>query len=187
MRAIIVYAAIAAAALPGVAAAQSHEDHAAHSQYAAIQGREIKALDSATVANYLSGAGMGFALSAELNGYPGPRHVLELADQLTLSAEQRAAVQQVFDAMQKNAMEVGEQIVALERELDRRFAHRHIDAATIEDLTARIGALNGRARSIHLAAHLETTALLNDAQVANYNRLRGYTAAAAGAAGHTRH
>ena len=62
-----------------------------------------------------------------------------------------------------------------------------VDAATIADLTGRIGALNGRARSIHLAAHLETTALLNDTQVADYNRLRGYTAPAAGAAGHSGH
>lgn len=187
MRVIIACAAIAAASFPGAAAAQSHEDHSAHSQYADMQGREIKALDSATVANYLAGAGMGFALSAELNGYPGPRHVLELAEQLKLTDEQRSAVQRIFDSMQKQAIEVGEQIVGLERDLDRRFAHRHIDAATIADLTGRIGALNGRARSIHLAAHLETTALLTETQVADYNRLRGYTAAPAGGGGHTGH
>src|SRR5690606_34217987 len=69
-------------ALPAAAAAQQNHDHGAHSAYAGISGRDIKALDSASVNNYLSGAGMGFALSAELNGYPGPRHVLDLADSL---------------------------------------------------------------------------------------------------------
>jgi hypothetical protein len=31
---------------------------------------------------------MGLALAAELNGYPGPIHVLELGDQLNLSSVQ---------------------------------------------------------------------------------------------------
>ena len=38
---------------------------------------------------------MSLALAAELNGYPGPLHVLELADRLGLSAEQRGKVQQL--------------------------------------------------------------------------------------------
>ena len=104
-------------------------------------------------------------------------------DDFTFEQEDvRLAVQRVFDNMQKQAVEVGKQIVELERELDQRFAHKHVDAATIADLTGRIGALNGRARSIHLAAHLETTALLHDTQVAAYNRLRGSSAPAPHAA-----
>jgi hypothetical protein len=160
--------------IPGAAAAQQAHEHAGHSQYAGMQGREIKALDSTAVANYLSGAGMGFALSAELNGYPGPRHVLELADSLALTAAQRTAVEASFAKMESQAIAAGEQIVELERQLDQRFAHRHVDAKIIEDLTSRIAALNGRLRAIHLTAHLEVTAALNDAQVTAYNRLRGY-------------
>ena len=34
--------------------------------------------------------GMGLALAAELNGYPGPAHVIELAKSLGLSEPQRA-------------------------------------------------------------------------------------------------
>jgi len=41
------------------------------------------------VKQYLSGAGRGYAKAAELNHFPGPMHVLELADKLQLSAEQR--------------------------------------------------------------------------------------------------
>lgn len=160
--------------LPGAAAAQQNHDHAAHSQYAGLQQREIKALDSAAVANYLTGAGMGFALAAELNGYPGPLHVLQLADSLALTMSQRAATQEIFERMQRQAVEAGEQIVELERQLDRRFAHRHIDTATLADLTGQISALNGRLRTIHLQAHLAVTAILDEAQVGAYSRLRGY-------------
>lgn len=163
-------------ALPTAAAAQQGHDHAGHSSYAGLEAREIKALDSAAVENYRTGAGMGFALSAELNGYPGPRHVLELADSLVLTAPQRSRTQELFDGMQNQAIVVGEQVIELERELDRRFAHRHIDAETLEDLTARIAALNGRLRAIHLQAHLDVTAILSEEQVTAYNRLRGYQA-----------
>lgn len=162
-------------ALPAAAAAQQGHDHAGHSPYAGLEGREIKALDSAAVENYRTGAGMGFALSAELNGYPGPRHVLELADSLALTPEQRSRTQELFDGMQSQAVAAGEQILELERQLDQRFAHRHIDAETLADFTARIATLNGRLRAIHLQAHLDTTVILTDEQVGEYNRLRGYT------------
>lgn len=160
--------------LPIEAAAQQSHDHGTHSQYADIGAREIKSLDSASVANYLSGAGMGFALSAELNGYPGPRHVLDLADSLQLTQTQREATQAIFNEMQARAIDAGRQVVELERQLDRRFAHRHIDRATLDDFTTRIAALNGQLRAIHLQAHLEVTDLLTTEQVASYNRLRGY-------------
>ena len=37
------------------------------------------------MADLRAGRGMGLALAAELNGYPGPAHVLELADKLDLA------------------------------------------------------------------------------------------------------
>ena len=49
-------------------------------------------VDPYTVADLKAGRGMGLALAAELNGYPGPSHVLELADKLKLSAEDKAAL-----------------------------------------------------------------------------------------------
>ena len=54
----------------------------AASPYAGEEGREIKALSAADVDAYLTGQGMGFAKAAELNGYAGPKHVLELAAEL---------------------------------------------------------------------------------------------------------
>ncbi len=59
----------------------------AASPYAGEQSRSIKSLSKEDVADYIDGKGMGFAKAAELNGYPGPKHVLELAEQLALLSE----------------------------------------------------------------------------------------------------
>ena len=47
--------------------------------YAGYQQRPIKALSEQQIADLRAGRGMGLALAAELNGYPGPVHVLALA------------------------------------------------------------------------------------------------------------
>jgi len=43
---------------------------------------------------------MGLAKAAELNHYPGPRHVLDLASELKLSEEQRLRIEQIYNTMQ---------------------------------------------------------------------------------------
>ena len=69
----------------------------AQTPYAGMQSRPIKALSEQQVADLGAGRGMGLALVAELNGYPGPLHVLELADKLSLSKDQRADMQRLFE------------------------------------------------------------------------------------------
>ena len=59
------------------------------SPYMGQESREIKALSPQEISDYLLGRGMGLAKAAELNGYPGPAHVLELAVQLEITSEQR--------------------------------------------------------------------------------------------------
>jgi hypothetical protein len=54
-----------------------------------MQTRAIKALSEWQVSDLSAGRGMGLAMAAELNGYAGPSHVLELADKLELSSDQR--------------------------------------------------------------------------------------------------
>src|ERR671938_205396 len=75
----------------------------AQTPYAGMKTRSIKALSDQQIADLNAGRGMGLALAAELNGYPGPSHVLELADKLELSADQRASMQRLFDAMKAEA------------------------------------------------------------------------------------
>ena len=67
--------------------------------YAGLQTRSIKALSAEQIADLKAGRGMSLALAAELNGYPGPRHVMELGEQLGLTDRQRADVQRLFDQM----------------------------------------------------------------------------------------
>ena len=146
------------------------------SPYVGQESREIKALSPEEVQDLLSGRGMGRAKAAELNQYPGPRHVLELADQLGLSAAQRAETEQIFEAMQAEASRLGTEIVARERELDGRFAAGTITAPELERLLDELGTLEGRLRMVHLRAHLAQRDVLTPAQRRKYEVLRGYDA-----------
>lgn len=157
-----------------LAALQPQNQHEQHSPYAAQERSEIAALTVEELAGLREGAGMGLARAAELNGYPGPKHVLELTGELGLSAQQRGAIETIFDRMHEQAIELGEQVLERERQLDRRFAHKHIDADLVNELTAEIGRLRGMLRAAHLQAHIETTALLADEQVRRYEAARGY-------------
>ena len=117
---------------------------------------------------------MGLALAAELNGYPGPLHVLELKDQLRLTADQRQRFQQLFDSMKAEAIAVGEELIANERALDRRFSEGGMTPETLAALTARIGETQGQLRAVHLKYHLTSAELLSSEQRQRYAQLRGY-------------
>ncbi|MDX1578324.1 MAG: Spy/CpxP family protein refolding chaperone [Gemmatimonadota bacterium] len=151
--------------------AQQHE-HV--SPYADLQDREIKALSEADVEALLTGEGMGTALPAELHGYPGPRHVLDLGSELALTEAQRSAVEAVFQAMRDRAVELGRQIVELERELDALFAARTITPQELDRLVGAIGSRRAELRTVHLRAHLELEPILTHEQRARYAHLRGY-------------
>ncbi|MCI0353613.1 MAG: periplasmic heavy metal sensor [Acidobacteria bacterium] len=146
------------------------------SPYAGQQERSIKALSSDEVRSYLAGEGMGFAKAAELNHYPGPKHVLAMAAELKLSPEQEKRAREIFARMQREAADLGQRIVDKERELDRAFAGNHAEEAAVSSLALEIGGLLGGLRHAHLRAHLEMRAILSRAQVETYDRLRGYGA-----------
>ena len=144
------------------------------SPYAGQEGREIKALSPEEISDYLSGKGMGLAKAAELNGYPGPAHVLELAAQLGLTPEQRAATEALFQKMQQRAMALGRELVEAEGALDRLFASHSASSEAVKVSLTRIARLQGELRQVHLDAHLEQAAVLTAAQITTYARLRGY-------------
>ncbi len=161
--------ALVAAAPPGNGAAQEPR-----SPYVDELNREIKALAAEEVAGLLAGDGLGFAKAAELNGVPGPRHVLELDSALGLGTAQRALVQAAYDRMHAEAVELGARIVRLETELDSAFAEGRPERREVDRLAVEIGDLRGRLRATHLVAHLETAAALNPEQIERYGHLRGY-------------
>ena len=146
----------------------------AQSPYSGQESREIKALSPQEISDYLSGKGMGLAKVAELNGYPGPAHVLELAAPLHLTPEQQAKSGALFQKMQARAIALGKELVEAERALDRLFASHSVTSDALGSALARIGRLQGQVRQVHLEAHIEQTALLTPGQVDQYSRLRGY-------------
>ena len=146
----------------------------AASPYAGEQRRNIKSLSQGEIDDYLAGNGMGFAKSAELNGYPGPSHVLELAISLDLSQGQRMRTTQIFERMHARATALGARLVDHERRLDHLFASRTIDRDALANASSAIGILQAELRRTHLAAHLEEASVLTDAQRKRYLQLRGY-------------
>jgi hypothetical protein len=144
------------------------------SPYAGQEQREIKALSEEEIQGYLSGRGMGFAKAAELNHYPGPKHVLELAEQLRLSTEQFRRTRALFEEMKAQAVSLGRELVEKERLLDSLFAKGRISEAQLQKLVAEISAIRGKLRSVHLRAHLVQREILSPAQIQHYDKLRGY-------------
>jgi Spy/CpxP family protein refolding chaperone len=142
--------------------------------YAGLEGRPIKALSEQQIADLRAGRGMGLALAAELNGYPGPMHVLELADALDLSGQQRAKMQELFAAMKAEAIPLGERLIAQEADLDNAFASKTITAASLAASTEAIGATHAALRRTHLKYHLFAIEVLAPAQLQRYAELRGY-------------
>ena len=153
----------------GFALAQSHQP------YAGLEQRSVKALSQQQIADLRAGRGMGLALPAELNGYPGPMHVLEHADALGLTPQQQERTKALIDAMRAEAIPVGERLIEQETRLDRLFANREITPAALTAATADIGATQAKLREAHLKYHLAMMEVLTPEQVAEYGRLRGYT------------
>jgi hypothetical protein len=145
--------------------------------YAGQQQRAIKALDDQEIAALRQGQGMGLARAAELNGYPGPMHVLELAARLELDPGQRAATQRLMDEHRARARALGDTVVQAEAALDALFVRREATPERVAEATRRIADAQGRLRAEHLNTHLAQTALLSPAQTQRYNELRGYAPA----------
>jgi hypothetical protein len=157
-----------------------------HSPYTGQEQRALKALSAEEVQALLSGQGMGLAKAAELNHYPGPQHVLDLATPLQLSETQRAATQQIYQRMHQEAVRLGTLIVDKEQELDQLFATQAVDSDTLRSSVLHIAQLHGDLRYVHLQAHVETKQVLSREQVDQYDALRGY-ATQAGPAPHSGH
>jgi len=142
--------------------------------YSGQEAREIKAVSADEIKQYLAGAGMGFALAAELNRYPGPTHVLDLAGQLALSQDQRAATKRLMDTHKAEAREIGKRLVEAERKLDQLFASGKVDEAVLAGQVRTVAALRGDYRLSHLDTHRKMRDHLTADQVERYVRLRGY-------------
>ncbi|MEE8379367.1 MAG: hypothetical protein V3R49_03230 [Gammaproteobacteria bacterium] len=146
------------------------------SPYKGQELRSIKALSQSDINGYMTGKGMGFAKAAELNHYPGPRHVLDLSEKLELSDKQLKQTQTLFNKMQAKAINLGKQLIEHEQKLDQLFAQGSVDKNSLEVTLQDIGAIQAKLRNVHLSTHLEQKELLSKHQIMMYDRIRGYGA-----------
>jgi Spy/CpxP family protein refolding chaperone len=178
MRTRIAIAALALACVAPLALAQQH--HRQHAQpYAGQQMREVASLSDQELQDLLAGKGMGFAKAAEINGHPGPAHVLELAKELNLTPQQHERVKAAFERMQARAKALGEAYIAAEKAVDEAFKSGTAKADEVALRVAEANRLLGEVRLSHLLAHVEITPLLTPQQRARYAVLRGYADAGA--------
>jgi Fe2+ transport system protein B len=150
----------------------NHKNH--HAPYAGLQKRDIKALSAEQIKDLQSGKGMSLALAAELNGYPGPAHVLELADSLQLSSQQKSQMDKLFTAMSDETKALGIKLIEDEKILDTLFKNKSVNANNLKTATLQIGQTQAKLREAHLRYHLLTIEILSKEQINNYQRLRGY-------------
>jgi len=157
---------------------QRQSDHAnapaPASPYAGQQDRSIKSLSADDISELQKGGGWGMAKAAELNGIPGPAHLLELSDDISLSADQKAAIVAQYEQMKKDAIKEGANLIAAERALDDAFKVGGLTEPVLKALLQAIADRQSRLRFIHLATHLKTPAILSPVQIERYNKLRGY-------------
>lgn len=159
----------------------------AQSAYAGEEQRQVKSLSPERIDGLEAGHGLGYAKAAELNGYPGPKHVLELADDLDLDADQLRRTEALHETMRESAGELGRDLISVEAELEQAFAEESISRGRLVELVSRSSRIEGQIRLVHLQAHLEQAELLDNEQVAEYMRLRGYGKETSGSRHQHRH
>ncbi len=147
------------------------------SKYIGQEKRDIKSLSNEDIKELRTGAGWGLAKAAELNGLPGPKHILEMKKEIELTADQEKMVIDLYRNMNKEAIELGYKLIEYEKELNSRFAERNIDEKILDDLLEKISETYKALRFTHLSAHLKTPSILTESQINIYNKLRGYSSA----------
>ena len=145
-----------------------------HNPYQDEQQRAIKSLSHKDVQALRQGQGWGLARAAELNGIPGPKHLLEFAAAIPLTQQQHTIIEQQYQAMRQAAITIGGQFIEAEAELNDLFARKQVDEPTLHKQLKRIGDLRSQLRFVHLGAHLQTLKILKPEQISRYNALRGY-------------
>ncbi len=157
---------------PPIVLADSGHGHM--SEYVGQEKRPIKSLSESDIDDLQNGKGWGLAKAAELNGVPGPIHLLEMKEEIALSKEQVERITALYEEMKKEAKLLGEELIMHERELNDHFANGTINAGLLKGLLVKIEGTRMKLRYVHLSTHLKTPAIVTEEQVKLYNKLRGY-------------
>ena len=145
------------------------------SEYVGEEYRAIKSLSADDIKELRAGGGWGLAKAAELNGVPGPAHILEMASEIELTPTQQAEIQKIYEQMKSEAVSLGNQLIQLEAALNSHFADGSINQAILEQSVQDIERVRAQLRLAHLSAHLQTPNILTPEQISLYNELRGYS------------
>jgi Spy/CpxP family protein refolding chaperone len=146
-----------------------------HSKYMGEESRRIKSLSESDIDDLANGRGWGLAKAAELNGVPGPAHLLEMKKEIGLSSEQIEKITHIYRPMQDEAKGLGLQLIGLEKELNELFAQNKMDEQTLKNYINQIANVRAKLRFVHLSTHLKMPAILTSQQLTRYSELRGYT------------
>ncbi len=130
-----------------------------------------------------SGAGLGAGRLAMMNGYPGPKHVLEMADELELTAAQKESIGKIFAEAKASFAQMGARLVEKEEALEAMFASGSVDVKDVEKRAKEIGELQGALRAGHLNAHVRTKQELSPAQLEKLSSGMGAHGAMGGGTG----
>ena len=145
------------------------------SKYVGEENRKIKSLSPNDVEELKKGGGWGLAKAAELNGLPGPAHILEMEDKIYLTDKQKKKIQKIYNEMKGEAIALGKQLIRLEMGLNRGFSNRNINQELLENYVREIEKVRAKLRIVHLSTHLQTPNILTNKQIILYNKLRGYS------------
>ncbi len=152
----------------------ARSEHEYTSKYVGQEKRDIKSLSDEDIQELRAGAGWGLAKAAELNGLPGPKHVLEMKKEIDLTSEQERMVVALYNDMKREAIAAGSKLIEYERDLNNRFAERKMNEKVLDELLTKISETYKSLRYTHLSAHLKTPGILTEDQIKKYNALRGY-------------
>jgi hypothetical protein len=147
------------------------------SPYVGQELKDIKSLSDDDIQSLQNGTGEAFggmAKLAELNGYPGPRHVLDMASELQLTDKQIMEIDRIYHNMSDKAKSIGAAIIDIEQGMDVAFANKTITEENLKLMLDKSADLYGQLRFVHLSAHLGTIQTLTIEQVQMYNMMRGY-------------
>lgn len=160
--------------------AQQHIEHhtaapSPQNPYAGQQIRNITSLSADDQKALGNGEGWGLAKPAELNGVPGPVHLIELAKEIGLTTSQVEKLKALYEEMKVQAIALGKDYIAKEKALDDYFRSGQFRDLALREKVDQAAQALANLRFLHLSYHHRTLNIVTPEQVTQYNQLRGYS------------
>ena len=169
-RPILVTAAVLA--LAAVAAAAARAQHAGHGSETAARHHRVHQAQEEFDRVIAEGRGAGLAFAADQNGYPGPIHVLEVKDRLSLTPVQEREMERLTTKMFAASRPKSAALLDAEARLRRLFADGIADEPRVRAAVAEVERARSEVRLVHLLTHLQTRQALSDEQRRRYHEMR---------------